>query len=348
MPSAWRWKGHHVKLVDGTTVTMADTAENQEEYPQQSVQAEGLGFPIARVVVLLSLATGMTCGMAMAKFEGKETGELALFRQLLGQLEKGDVVLADRYFCTFFMLAALQAMGNGVVTRLHASRKSDFRKGKRLGRSDYLVQWERPAKPDWMDEETYSLMPDTLELRQIEVRVKEPGFRTQSLTVITTLTDAEKYTREDVAELYHQRWLAELDIRDIKISVGMDHLRCKTPAMVRKEMWVCLLAYNLIRKTMLQAAKRDGLLPRQLSFTTAMQTIAGGWVAIPGYDQPTQHRIIIAEIDSLTEVIVGNRPNRIEPRAVKKRPKPHRLLTMPRAEAQAKLRSGIDPYAKQK
>ena len=342
----WLWHGRHVKLVDGTTVSMPDTEENREEYPQPSIQEEGLGFPLARMVVLMSLATAMLCGMAMGPYSGKETGEMALMRQLLDELDPDDILLADRYFCSYFMIALLLQSNVQLVTRLHHRRKSDHRRVGRLGKHDHLVVWTRPAKPAWMDQETYDQMPETLTLRQLEVRVCEPGFRVESLTVVTTLTDAKEYTLEDIAELYHKRWLVELDIRSIKVTLGMDVLRCKTPEMVRKEIWTCLLAYNSIRKTMLQAAERHELSPRQLSFTTALQTLAASWTTVATHDQATQRTLIEAQIDSLASQLVAkpSRANRIEPRAVKRRRKPHRLLTMPREEARQLIRNGDDPY----
>ena len=241
------------------------------------------------------------------------------------------------------MIALLLLTGVDFVARLHQARKTDFRRDRRLGKHDYLVVWTRPEKPEWMDQETYDQIPESLTLRQIEVKVAEPGFRVESLTVVTTLTDTNKYTREDIAELYHKRWLVELDIRSIKVTLGMDVLRCKSPEMVRKEIWTCLLAYNLIRKTMLQAAQRHELSPRQLSFATAMQTLAASWVTLPTQDQATQLLLIDVQIDSLASQLIGKRPNRYEPRAIKRRPKPHRLLTMPREEARNLLRLGLDP-----
>jgi len=220
VPEAWLWKGRHVKLADGTTVSMPDTEENQAEYPQQASQKRGLGFPVARMVVLLSLATAM--------------------------------------------LALLVAQNTDFVTRLHHARKAEAYCLKRLGKKDYLIQWPRPQRPGWMDRETYDRMPKSLTLRQIEVNVSQPGFRVESLVIVTTLTDPKEYTQDNVAELYHKRWLVELDIRAIKCSLSMDVLRCKTPEMVRREIWTCLLAYNLIRKTMLQTAMECGLSPRQL------------------------------------------------------------------------------------
>ncbi len=335
---AWLWHGRHVKLVDGTTVSMPDTPQNQEAFPQPSSQEPGVGCPMARMVVLMSLATAMLCGMQFGPYAGKETGETALLRKLFDQLDSGDIILADRYYCSYFMMAMLMQLGVDVVARLHQCRKVDTPKGQRLGQGDYLVQWTRPAKPDWMDQATYETMPPSITLRQLQVKVHQPGFRVESLMVVTTLIDAKKYTQQDIAELYHKRWLVELDIRAIKVTLGMDVLRCKTPHMVGNEIWTCLLAYNLIRKSMMQAAVRSDLSPRQLSFTRAMQTIAASWMTLATEDQVTL--IIEAQLDSLTEQLIGNRPNRVEPRAVKRRPKPHKLLTQPRAEARAQLMAG--------
>ena len=255
IPKQWLWKGRHVKLADGTTVSMPDTEANQKEYPQQASQKEGLGFPVARMVVLMSFATAMLSGMAIGPCTGKETGELALMRQLLDQLDPNDILLTDRYFCSYFMIALLLDQNIDFVARLHHARKQNTYKTKRLAKKDYLVEWQRPKKPAWMDKETYDQTPKSLTLRQVEVDVEEPGFRVDSLVVVTTLTDAKAHTAVDISELYFQRWHVELDIRATKCTLGMDVLRCKSPEMVRKEIWTCLLAYNLIRRTMLQAAK---------------------------------------------------------------------------------------------
>jgi len=199
-----------------------------------------------------------------------------------------------------------------------------------------------------MDQETYDRMPKSLTLRQVEVNVTEPGFRVESLVIVTTLSDTETYSRDDIAELYHRRWLAELDIRAIKCNLGMDVLRCQSPEMVRKEIWTCLLAYNLIRRTMLQAAMAADLSPRQLSFANGMQTMAASWIVLPTLDNTRIALVITMQLASLTSPIVGKRPNRIEPRAVKRRPKPMRLLNMTRDAARRKLLSGIDPYKRRR
>ncbi len=335
--SAWLWHGRHVYLVDGTTVSMPDTLDNQEMYPQSSQQKEGLGFPLARVVVLVSLSTAMVKDMAIGPYKGKETGEPALLRQLLDRFKPGDILLADRYFCSYFMIAMLMELGIDFVTRVHQLRTVDFRRGRRLGKGDHIVAWQRPQKPKWMDQPTYDRMPLSIEVREIQVDTGQPGFRTQSLVVVTTLTDAAEYTKEDIGELYHARWLVELDIRAIKITMGMDILRCKSPEMVRKEMWACVLAYNLIRRIMLQSARASGLWLRQLSFAAALQSVAASWLVIVLSDDSVAASLIETALVNLTGFIIGNRPGRAEPRAVKRRPKPHRLLTKPRDQTRAEL-----------
>jgi len=340
VPQGWLWHGRHVFLADGTTASMPDTPENQGEYPQHVAQQPGLGFPIVRLVVLFSLATAMVCDMALGPYSGKETGEPALLRALLGGVDPRAILLTDRYYCCYFMIALVLLGRRDFVTRLHQCRKTDFRHARRLGKGDHLVEWTRPARPDWMDQAGYEQIPESITVRLVEVQVDEPGFRVQSLTVVTTLTDADEYPREEIAALYRRRWLAELDILALKVSLGMDVLRCKTPAMVRKELWTCMLAYNLIRKTMLQAADEAGLSPRELSFTTAMQTIAASLGTLACADEALLTRLIAAQLASLAQQTVGDRPNRVEPRAVKRRPHPLALLTKPRNEARAELLRG--------
>ena len=339
-PKSWLWHGRHVKLVDGSTCSMPDTEANQAEYPQPTSQEAGLGFPLARFVALLSLATAMISDLAIGPYAGKETGESALLRELLERLNPGDILLADRYFCSYFMVGLLLAAKVDFVTRLHQRRTADFRRGKRLGAGDHVVVWTRPDKPEWMDQATYEQMPRSIELREVEVAVAQPGFRTEVLIVVTTLTDARRYTRGDIAELYHRRWLAELDIRAIKITMGMDVLRAKSPEMVRRELWTCLLAYNLIRQTLLATAQHADRSPRQLSFTAAMQKIAAGWITVVLLDDDVLAVLIESHWDDLAKHKIGHRPNRIEPRAVKRRPKPHDLLMEPRDQARAKLLAG--------
>jgi putative transposase len=342
VPDEWLWKGRHVHLVDGSTISMPDTPANQAEYPQPTTQEPGLGFPMARLVVLLSLATAMVKDLAIGPYAGKETGETALLRELLERFKRGDIMLADRYFCSYFMMALLLEQGVDLLTRLHQARTADFRRGTRLGPGDHLVEWQRPAKPEWMDQETYDRMPASIRVREVEVQVQQPGFRVDSFVVVTTLTDAEQYSRDDLAELYHQRWLVELDIRTIKCTLGLEVLRCKSPEMVRREFWTGLLAYNLIRQTMLQAALQAGRSPRQLSFTAALQKIAASWNTILVCQDAAALLLIEIHLGDLATHQVGNRPDRVEPRAKKRRPKPQRLLMQPRQQARAALLAGAD------
>ena len=337
----WLWHNRHVHLADGTTVSMPDSDENQEAYPQHDAQKQGVGFPIARMVVLLSLATAMVGGMAMGPYQGKETGEPALLRELLEHFSTGDILLCDRCYCTWFLIVLLGRKRVDVVMRLHQMRTANFRSGRRLGKGDHVVRWPRPDKPDWMDQAAYDTMPEFLEVREVQVHVDQPGFRTESLVVVTTLLDAKKYTRGDIAELYHQRWLVELDIRAIKVQLGMDVLRCQTPEMVRKEIWSCLLAYNLIRKTILESARRWKLSPRQISFTAALQKVAASWESVLLLSEVSLALLIEEDLKHLARHRVGHRPDRVEPRKVKRRPKPHKLLTEPRDAARQKLLSGL-------
>jgi len=278
--------------------------------------------------------------MAMGPYRGKETGEPALFRELFERLGAGDIVLADRCFCSYFMIAMLAELGVDFVVRLHQARTADFRRGRRLGKADHIVTWIRPVRPEWMDQETHGQMPESIEVREVLVHVDQPGFRTKSLVVVTTLCDPEEYAAEEIAALYRGRWLVELDIRAIKITLDMDVLRCKTPEMVRREVWTHLLTYNLVRRTILPSALASGLWPRELSFTAAMQAIAASWAIAALVDSDTFASLVDTHLRNLAGHRVGHRPDRVEPRAVKRRPKPHRLLSKPRAEARAELLAG--------
>lgn len=335
---AWLWRGRRVTLVDGTTASMPDTEENQEAFPQMTAQEPGLGFPIVRMVALIALATGVVRDLAMGPYEGKETGETALFRDLWDGLEAGEVVLGDRYFASYFGIAGLSRRGVDSLFRMHQRRKYDFRKGRRLGVEDHVVTWAKPARPEWMDEETYARMPATLEVRELRVTVDQPGFRVNELVLVTTLLDAEEYDKGEIADLFIERWNIELDFRSIKCVLQMDVLRCKTPEMVRKEIWMHMLAYNLIRGVMAKAAADHGKQPRRLSFKGALQTMTAFQDALRGATPSDRARLLEAMLRAISRHRVGDRFGRVEPRAVKRRPKPHRLLTEPRREARKRLK----------
>lgn len=333
----WRWKGRRVKVADGTTVSMPDTPANQAAYPQPPAQRPGLGFPVVRLVVVFCLACGTVLEAALGPYRGKETGENALLRTLADALEPDDVLLADRYFGGWFDIALWRRRGVEVVVRLHQLRRCDLRRGRRLGPGEHVVAWPKPQRPGWMDEATYRSLPEGLELREVRVRVRQRGFRTKALVVVTTLLDAAAYTAADLADLYRLRWHAELDLRCLKVTLGMDVLRCKSPAMARKEVWAHLLAYNLIRAVMAEAAQECGADPRDLSFKGAAQALAAFAERLLEAEGEAAEALYEWLLLTVAAHQVGDRPGRTEPRARKRRPKQYPLLTKPRAEARKKL-----------
>lgn len=336
---SWLWKQRHAKLIDGFTFTMPDTPNNQAEYPQQKSQAPGVGQPIARCVAILSLATACVIDLALGPYAGKETGEPALLRQIMKSLCPGDVAVMDRYYCSFMMIALLVLQGNDVCIRKHHLRHSDFRRGKRLGKYDHIIVWTRPQRPTWMDEETYDRIPLEIELREIRYNIVIPGRRTDCIDVITTLTEPTEYSKEEIAELYGFRWNSELDIRSIKTTMDLWHVRCKSPAMVRREIWTTLLGYNLIRTTAASAALLHGKQPRQISFTSTCQYVLASWMLMAcdliDIQRLKQYRQKM--LQQIAGCEVGNRPGRFEPRLIKKRPKNQKLMQRPRNEIKQEL-----------
>jgi hypothetical protein len=332
--------GRPIKIADGTTVSMPDTPANQKAYPQQSAQKRGLGFPILRLVGLIGLSCGAVLDVAMGPYRGKRTGETALLRQLLGQLEAGDVLLADAIFSNYWMIALLLGRGVDIVSRHDGKRLVDFRQGRRLGRHDHVVPWHRPVRPSWMSRQLYHSLPEMLSIREVRVEVSQKGFRCRHLLLVTTLLDPQVYSRQELAVAFRCRWHAELDLRSIKHVMQMDVLRCKSPAMVRKEVWMHLLAYNLIRKLMAQAAAMAGICPRDISFKGTLQTLVA--FAAAGWSCPDRrNELYAAVLKAVATHRVNDRPDRVEPRAVKRRPKKQIYLNEPRSIAKARLLSGV-------
>jgi hypothetical protein len=319
---------------------MPDTRANQRQYPQPSVQKPGLGFPIARAVVVFCLATGAAIDAALGCYRGKRTGEAAMLRELADAFDAGDVVLGDRTFSGFYEFAFWQSRGVDAVVRLHHARKTDFRTGRRLGREDHVVTWSRPDRPEWVDEALFAALPRRVEVREVATRVAERGFRARRVVVATTLRDAESYPASALAELYRMRWHAELDLGSLKATLGLDVLRCQSPEMVRAEFWTHLLAYNLIRGVMAQAAGEAGCPPRQLSFAGAVQAVCafGPWLLVVGSGRLPE--LLSGLVLMIGCQRVGDRPGRVEPRARKRRPKHGAWLTTPRERARAKLLRG--------
>jgi Transposase DDE domain len=335
IPSHWLFGNKPIKLMDGSTVSMPDTAENQNEYPQPDTQKKGVGFPISRIVTVVSFSSGMILDLAMGPYSGKGTGEHALLRQLLGNFEPGDIAIGDAYYPSFFLIAYFMEKSVDFVFPINASRDYDFRRGRRLGKRDHIVEWEKPRKPAWMDEETYNRFPEKISMRELEIEKKMKGYRTEQMIIVTSFLNKKIINRDTLAQLYACRWFVELALRSIKQTIHMDILKGKTPSMVRKEIWTCILAYNLIRKIMCQSAILHDKNPRDLSFTHAMNLIVS-----------FREKLILSEnngiiydilLQKIAQIKVGNRPNRCEPRVVKRRPKAFPRMQKPRYKYNSKM-----------
>lgn len=322
-PAAWHWRDRPVRLVDGATVIMPDTEANQSDFPQPRSQQPGLGFPQCRLVGLICLGSGAVLNAAISACRGKGTDEQSLLRLQLDTLARGDVLLGDAFFATYFLLCALVERGVDAVFEQHGARQrtTDFSLGQRLGARDHLLVLSKPAiKPDWMSPEDYARAPARMTVRELRVGGK---------TLVTTLLCPKQTPSDAIKRLYRDRWHVELDLRNIKTTLGMEQLSCQTPAMVVKEIWVYLLAYNLIRLMMARAARLSACLPRQLSFKHTVQ-IWLAWAPHACYGDiahPNKLFVLIAQ------QTVGNRPGRIEPRAIKRRRNAYPLLTQPRSIA---------------
>ncbi len=335
----WKWNGRDVVIVDGSTATMADTEENQDEFPQSRNQKKGLGFPILRFVAFLSLSVGTVLECAIGACRGKKTGEQSLFRQMWDALKSGNILLGDRLYDAYRDIALLQARGVDVVFGKKQSRRCDFRSGKKLGPDDHVVVWKKPKHnaSRFESREEWESLPDTLKMREVRATIRRKGFRTRKVIIVTTLVDAELYSGKELTDLFAQRWHCELDLRSIKRALGMHHLRCKTPDMIRKELWTYLLAYNLIRVRMAQAAAVRGVMPRKLSFTAAKNHIHNFAPHLKTASEADRQRFETELLRAIAHCRVGNRPGRKEPRAVKKRDQTFSYLTKPRAQARQRL-----------
>lgn len=323
------WCGRRVYVVDGSTVTLPDTPENQAAYPQQSVQRPGCGFPILRLTGLFSLATGLFTAWATGAWRDHE---LQLLNRLWEHFAPGDVLLGDRGFATWGVLALCLDHQLHAVVRVRGAKRRDFRRGQRLGRDERLVRWSKPPRrPRTIPEDLWSRLPDTLTLRLVRCRVEVPGWRTREVLLVTTLLDRERYPLAALSQLYGSRWQMELSLRDLKTTLQMDELSCRNPFTVERELRLHLLVYNLVRRLMLESA-RVHLVPRQrLSFAGALAGARRLGEALRQARSQRLRRQLFADLlEQLARDPVPKRPGRREPRAVKRRPKPYPRLTCER------------------
>jgi hypothetical protein len=327
-----RWLGRRVLVADGSSLSMPDTEENQGSYPQPKGQKPGCGFPVMRVVALFSLATGAL--LAFSK-DQLAVHERTLFRRLWKRLEPGEVVLADRGFNSFADLYWLGAAGVDSVMRKHQRRGAGAKRRQKLGKNDWIVDWIKTKTcPRWLSLEEWRGMPETLTVREIECVVDIPGFRSESFTVATTLLDPVAFPTRAFAQLYRTRWRAELYLRDIKTTLGMEVLRCKSPDMIHKELRMFLIAYNLVRACMLQAARAHAVCLERISFKGTVSTLRA-WAPLflqPDLDANKSDELVQLLRFYLARDLLPFRPNRLEPLARKRRPKNYPLLTKPRLD----------------
>lgn len=319
------WHGLRPKVIDGTTVTLPDTPKNQRAYPQSRSQKPGCGFPLMKIVGIFSLSSGVLLDYQKGN---KHQHELPLLYKLLDHFTPRDLVVADRGFCNFVLLAVLLLRGVGSLFRLHQSRHIDWRKGKRLGKNDRLFTWSKPPqKPRYLPHSLWKRLPDELPVRVLRFQLKVRGFRPESVLLVTTMIDAERYPAEDVASLYARRWKIELWFRDIKTSMGMEALRCQSPKMVHKELEMFFIAYNLIRALMTEASALHDVPPDCISFKGTVDATRQYSIAIAQARSKKQQRRLVQDLLAvLAKDQVPARPGRREPRAVKRRPKPFPLL----------------------
>ena len=327
--AAQLWHDLRPKVIDATTVGLPDTLKNQRAYPQSGSQKPGCGFPLLRLVGVFSLATGVLLDYAKGN---KHQHELRLLKGLLGHFKGGDLAVADRGFCSYVLLVLLLWRGVFSVFRLHQRRPADLRKGKRLGKNDRLFTWLKPPeKPSWLPQSWWKKIPAQLTVRVIRFKLASRGYRPQSVTLVTTLLDPHQYPAQDIAQLYARRWKIELWFRDIKTSMGMEVLRCKSPGMVHKELEMFFIAYNLIRCLIVQAGADNDVELDRMSFKGTVDSVRQFSLAIAqARSKKKQRQLILELLGVIARDQVPERLGRREPRAVKRRPKAFPLLNKPR------------------
>ncbi|MGE3777262.1 MAG: IS4 family transposase [Pirellulaceae bacterium] len=342
---AARWCGHRVWLMDGSSCSMPDTPELQRAFGQPGGQACGCGFPVAHLLTLFHASTGFLLRIVAAPLRTHDLAHAAL---LHGELRAGDVLLADRGFCSYAHLALLSESGIHGVFRIHQKTIVSFRRGRShqpmkrrcnkksspqkgrpssawvrsLGPCDQLVRYFRPSRrPSWMAPDAFALLPESLLVRELRYRIQRQGSRTREVMLVTTLLDPETYTATDLADLYRTRWDVETNLRHLKQTLRMDVLKTKTARGISKELAMFALVYNLVRWVMCGSGREQSVAPNRISFIDALR-----WLCRAG-----------AKVALGNLVVVRLRPGRLEPRVRKRRPKQYPVMKRPRDELRQTL-----------
>lgn len=334
----WKVYGREIKAFDGTTIKMADSEENQKQFPQHANQKQGAGFPIARLLIIVSLTVGTVVDYAIDAYKGKGTGEQSLLRRVIGSINENDIVLGDRYFPSYFLMADLKVANVDGIFRGQSQRSYDFRKGERLGKNDHIVEWIKPQKPSWMDQASYDAYPSKIKMRE---------FKVNGNIYVTTFFNSKKYRKQELAKIYKLRWHIEININSIKTTMNMDMLSCKTPNMVRKEIGIHLLAYNLIRTIMAEACQNHGADPKKISFKGTIQLLNSFMPYFASSDNNKNKNIYEKMLALIVKNKIGNRPGRFEPRLIKQRRKPFKPLNKPRSIEKNRLKKKFEKTALQ-
>lgn len=326
--SCWKPYGRELKVFDGTTITLPDTKANNDVYPKHSNANKDVGFPQARLVAVLSLLTGSVVDYELAAIKGKGTGEISLLRSILACINENDIVVGDRLYCNYFLTYDLLKKNVDVVIPGHAQRRYDFRKGKRLGKKDHLTVWKKPRRPDWMSEEMYNEYANEIQIRE---------FKVNGVVYVSTFLDPSTHPKNELHTLYKRRWEVELHLNSIKTVMGMNSVSCKTPEMVRKEIGIHFLAYNIIRELIVDACIHHDALPWQISFKATLQLLNQFTPRFSPLNKKKRAAFYSQMLWLIVKNKVGNRPGRVEPRAVRQRPKTFPVLKNTRKAEQQKL-----------
>lgn len=335
VPRGKLWKGRHVEIIDGSTLLMADTPKNQDAYPQHGNQKEGCGFPIVRIVATFSLLTGALMKLCFGNWK---THELHLAREIYPTLAPDTIVLGDALFGSYADFWLLIQNGLDGLFQKYGARKTDFRKGQHLGKGDHLIDWTKPKRcPKGLSKDIYDQVPETLTLREMKCAIERKGFRTQTITLVTSLLDPVQYPKKELECLFGLRWQVELDLRHLKTTMNMEFLKAESPQMVRKEVYAHLLAYNLIRTLMWEAGMRHDTDPLRISFQATIQHLLNFIPQLVQVGHPKQRELINVLLALIAREKLPDRSGRKEPRVRKRRQKPFPLMQEPRHILQKKL-----------